>query len=174
MIEQSIMEQVFEAMSGGGWSATLGAILLALCAVARASTRGRVVGRPGAWLSATSALVAGIGTALAAGAVWWQAIALGVLVAPSSKGFWELVRKSLPMVGAALLVLVLVMVTVSGCACLRAVQALRSVETEADVYEVLPIVAECSQEAGELLGQCRAGGIEGLIEQAPADGAGQP
>ena len=56
--------------------------------------------------------------------------------------------------------LLLVISTLAGgCACFQAAQALSMVESAEDVAEVMPLIMECSEEAAQVLGQCRA--VEG-------------
>jgi hypothetical protein len=44
-----------------------------------------------------------------------------------------------------------------GCACFQAAQALSRVETAEDVAAAMPLIMECSEDAAQALGQCRAG-----------------
>lgn len=99
MVEQGLLEQLLGAIGSASWPVLIGYATLVLVAVFRSITHGRFRGRAEDWASAASALVGGVGLALAAGGVWWQALAVAVLAAPSSSGFWRLVRGSIPIIG---------------------------------------------------------------------------
>lgn len=105
MVEESGLQQIFTLVEHGTWFQVLGAVLIAIVAAVRYLTRGRVKGGVEEWVSVSSALVGGVGSALLVGGPWYWALAVGVLVSPTSKGFWEKVRKSIPIVGCFLLLL---------------------------------------------------------------------
>ena len=100
MIEQSVIDTLIGAASEGRWERILGSILIALVALIRYVTRDRFSQQVGAWISAVSAILGGIGAALLAGAEWWHALLIGLVVLPSSKGFWDRIRDLLPKRGA--------------------------------------------------------------------------
>jgi hypothetical protein len=96
MIEQTIIETLIGSFESGEYSQIIGYALLAIAAFVRFMTEGRFTIGVHKWISASSSLVLGVGTALAAGGVWWHALVLGLFAAPTSRGFWELVRGLLP------------------------------------------------------------------------------
>jgi hypothetical protein len=96
MIEQSVIDTLIGAASDGRWERILGSILVALVALTRYVTRDRFSELVGEWISAVSALLGGIGAALLAGTQWWHAVLIGLVVLPSSKGFWDRIRDLLP------------------------------------------------------------------------------
>lgn len=96
MIDQAVIDTLIGAAEDGHIAQLVGAILLALVGLARSITRDRFTVGVGAWISAVSALLGGVGAALLAGTVWWHAIIIGLLVAPSSRGFWDRIRDLLP------------------------------------------------------------------------------
>ncbi len=102
MIEQSVIETLIGAASEGRWERILGSILVALVALTRYVTKDRFSQQAGAWISAVSALLGGIGAALLAGTEWWHALLIGIVVLPSSKGFWDRIRDLLPPRGAGI------------------------------------------------------------------------
>jgi hypothetical protein len=118
---------------------------------------------------------AAIGAVLSVGLILLGQVEAGVAIAGLTAAF-ILGRGLQDGAGAALLLVVVL--AGSGCACFQAVQALSRVETEDDVWAAMPLVAECAEQAGEVLGQCRADGLGALLEQsAPESGspeAGSP
>ena len=115
MIEQSILDQALGAIGHAAWPVLIGYIILVVVGVWRSITHERFVGRAGDWSSAVSTMLGGVGLALAAGGIWWQVLAVAILAAPSSSGFWRLVRGSIPVIGAGLMLIIL-SVALSGCA----------------------------------------------------------
>jgi hypothetical protein len=96
MIEENVINTLVGAASDGRWERILGSILVVLVALTRYVTRDRFSEHVGAWISAVSALLGGIGAALLAGTEWWHALLIGLVVLPSSKGFWDRIRDLLP------------------------------------------------------------------------------
>ena len=96
MVEQSILETLIGAVGDGEYGQVIGYVLLAVSAFVRFITEGRFTIAVHRWISTTASLVLGIGTGLAAGGEYWHAVLLGAFAAPTSRGFWELVRGLLP------------------------------------------------------------------------------
>jgi len=118
MIEQSVIDTLIGATSDGRWERILGSILVILVGLTRYVTRDRFSTQVGAWISAVSALLGGIGAALLAGTAWWHALLIGLVVLPSSKGFWDRLRDLLPKrvpADVAVIALAIGSVFLSGC-----------------------------------------------------------
>jgi len=96
MIEQTILETLIGTVERGEYSQIVGYALIAFAAFARFLVEGRFSLAVAKWISAVTSLVLGVGTGLAAGGVWWHALLLGAFAAPTSRGFWELLRGLLP------------------------------------------------------------------------------
>jgi hypothetical protein len=96
MIEQNVIDTLIGAASEGRWERIVGSILVVLVTLTRYVTRDRFSQQVGEWISAVSALLGGIGAALLAGTEWWHAVLIGLVVLPSSKGFWDRIRDLLP------------------------------------------------------------------------------
>lgn len=162
--------RIIDAIEAHQWQVLIALALLALTALAGdVCVRARVRGRALQVVSLVRGYVGGVAGALLVGGAWWHSLIVGLAATGVSAGARDLlvdgVRWVLRRQGVTLGVLLLALsVGAPSCACWQAVQALRSVETEADVWEAMPLVAECAEEAGELLGQCRAGGIDGLLD----------
>jgi hypothetical protein len=107
MVEQSLIEQFFASVGHSPWSVVIGIALLILVAVVRFVFKGRTKGAATEWVSASSAVVLFIAGALVSGGLWYVAVAVGLLASPGSEGFWRLVRKAVPVIGATLALLLL-------------------------------------------------------------------
>jgi hypothetical protein len=74
----------------------VGAMLLAITSMIRAHLEPRLPeGAARDWSSAVSAVAAGLGVALLSGAIWWQALLICLLAAPTSAGLWRLVADAI-------------------------------------------------------------------------------
>lgn len=83
--------------AGRTWLVLIGAILVAVVAIARYVTDGRLPEPLGAWVSAVCGVVGAIGVAYMAGVPeWWHGLVIGFVASPASRGFWSLFRSLLP------------------------------------------------------------------------------
>jgi len=173
-------QQLVTALAAHQWQIVVALVLIALVALAGdVVVRAGVKGRALQVVSLVRGYVGGVAGALLVGGLWWQALIAGLGATGVSAGARDLLvdavrwlmRRGHAVTTGLLCGLVFGLVLLlPGCACVRAIGALRAVQTEQDVFEALPLVAECAQKAGEVLGQCRAGGLEALpgalLEQA--------
>lgn len=165
--------QLVAAIESHQWQLVTALVLVGLVALAGdVCVRAGVPPRAMQVVSLIRGYVGGVAGALLAGGVWWHALIVGLAATGVSAGArdlivdglrWLLSRQGVAIGG----VLLVVALGCSSCACVRAVRALSAVETEDDVWAAMPLVAECAEEAGQVLGQCRAGGLDALLEGAP-------
>ena len=119
-INPSIIDRIVESAHDGEWTLFVGAVLLLLVITVRRITRGRLSDNTTAWISAVSALVAGISTAMIAGASWYYALLIGLFASGASDGFWTqinrlLPKKSSPRVPPLSVLLLLSVVALTSC-----------------------------------------------------------
>lgn len=166
MIEESVFTTLVGAAGEGQIERLVGAILVSIVALVRYVTQDRFSLEVGSWISAVSALCGGVGAALLAGAVWWHALMIGLVVAPSSKGFWGRVRSllpkrkglppSIPPTATLMALLGLVAILGSGCAVRKA---------QAGVQTALTTTAEAVAAADAIVAE----GIPDAADQARAE-----
>lgn len=166
VIEESFVRQLLEAVGDGDVGVIVGVSLLIVVGLVRMITRDRLDKPAADWVSSSAALVAGVGLLLAGGRSWLEAALVGLLVVPSSRGFWELLGSILPkkkddeipppvvprsMGGPIILALILAVSLSAGCATPRAQIGVRTALTSAaeGVNSADRILAVDAQEASD-------------------------
>jgi hypothetical protein len=96
MIDEATLRTLIGAIEDGDYQQIAGYALVFITMFARWFTADRFSETVGKWISTSSSFLAGIGVALAAGGAWWHAVLIGAFAAPTSRGFWELLRSYLP------------------------------------------------------------------------------
>lgn len=108
MVEGSLLEQFFASVGHSPWSVVIGFGLLLLVGVLRFLLNGKTKGAVTEWVSVSSAVVVFVAGSLVSGGLWYVALAFGLFASPASEGFWKRVRKSIPVIGATIVLLLLV------------------------------------------------------------------
>jgi len=156
IITQDIINALVASAEAGQWWRLVGAILVALCALARFLVNGRLTDTVRGWVLAVVAVLWVWAGALMVGGRWWSALLMALFVSASSKEFWAKVRELLPKApgaagtGAAVL-LVLVLPLVTGCEIRRAQTGIRTglVSVDEGVAAADQIVARSAEEASD-------------------------
>lgn len=91
------VDGVVAAFQNGAWAVGIGLILSLIAWIVRRFVLAPVTSRwakAAPWVAAGASLLAAVGTSLALGIVWWQALIQGVVAVASAGGLWaELSRR---------------------------------------------------------------------------------
>jgi hypothetical protein len=110
-----LIERLVDAFVEGQWFVFAGALMILLVWICRRLTAGRLSKDVQSWISASCALLVGIGLSLYYGELWWNALLVGLFVAPSSSGFWDKLNSIIPKGGSTAVLLILISPCLLGC-----------------------------------------------------------
>lgn len=97
VLSPDVIDVLTGSADGRSWLVLIGAIMLAVVAVARYVTEDRLPQVAADWVSAVAGVVAAVAVAYMAGVEsWWHGLLLGLLGSAASRGLWARVRELLP------------------------------------------------------------------------------
>lgn len=92
MIEENTIMQLIAGIKTGDISVIIGLAIIAIIAITRNAILPELTGIPHQITSSLAAALGGFAVLLAAGEVWWAALIVGLLAAPTSSGLVPLIR----------------------------------------------------------------------------------